>query len=279
MAVRVVTDSTCDLPAAIVAALEIRVVPLIVAFGDEVLQDGVDIDSETFFARLAASGSIPKTSQPSVETFRATYVEVGAESHDIVSIHLSSRLSGTLNSASIAREDVERDIHIELIDSYNVSMGLGAIVQEAAEAAKRGASMDEVTAVTRSAMDRVHFAATLDTLEYLFKGGRIGRAKSLFGSLLSIKPILHMEDGELSPFDRVRTRTKAVARLQEIALDHQRAKRMYVACSGNDAEALSLIARIRPQMPHTEFILGHFGPVVGTYAGPNALGICWVDRE
>lgn len=279
MAVRVVTDSTADLPRQIAEDLDITVVPLIVRFGDEELLDGVTIDSDTFFRRLASSATLPKTSQPSVETFRETYERVSEGGHDIVSIHISSRLSGTLNSASIAREDVDRGTHIELIDSYNVSLGLGGIVQEAAEAAKQGANLSEVTNVARRAMDRVHFAATLDTLEYLQRGGRIGRARSLIGSLLSIKPILHVEDGEVAPFDRVRTRAKAVARLQELALEHRNARRLYVACSANDPEAMEMIERLQPQMPHTDFVFSHFGPTVGVYIGPNALGVCWVDRE
>lgn len=279
MAVRIVTDSTCDLPRSIVEELGITVVPLTITFGDESLRDGVDIDSETFFRRLQASSRLPKTSQPSVELFKETYRRVAEDGHEIVSIHVSSRLSGTLNSASIAREEVDHDIHIELIDSYNVSLGLGGIVQEAAEAAKRGLPAADVIATARRAMDRVGFAAMLDTLEYLQKGGRIGRARSLVGSILSIKPILHVEDGEIAPLDRVRTRAKAIARLREIALEHRTAKRMYVATSGPEEDALALVRDLQPAMPHTAFVSAQLGPTVGVYAGPNALGVCWVERD
>lgn len=279
MAVRVVTDSTCDLPRSIVDALGITVVPLTVRFGNEAFLDGVDIDVPTFYERLVSSPVLPKTSQPSVEQFREVYEAIGETGDEIVSIHVSSRLSGTLNSASIARENVPPGVHIELIDSYSVSMGLGAIVVEAAEAALRGGSRDEVTAIARRAMDHTGLAAALDTLEYLQKGGRIGRARGLLGSILSVKPIIHLEDGEIAPLDRVRTRKKAVARMEEIAIEHPHAKKMYICTTGNDDEANQFIDAVRRFLPHTEFVTGSFGPVVGVYAGPNALGVSWLDRD
>ncbi|MBI5949191.1 MAG: DegV family protein [Chloroflexi bacterium] len=279
MTVRIVTDSTCDLDPDAVAAHGITVVPLTVFFGEEAFLDGIEITPETFYDRLRESPVLPRTSQPSVESFRETYEALAAETDEIVSIHLSSRLSGTLNSASVAREEISRDTHIELIDSYTVSLGLGAIVLEAAAAAADGASMARVVEVTRRAMDRVHLVAALDTLEYLQKGGRIGRARSLMGSLLSIKPIIHVDDGEVAPLERVRTRAKAVERLFEIATTDRTLRKMYVACTADDEQAYDFIERLRPLMPHTEFHLGHIGSVVGVYAGPNALGICTVERD
>ncbi len=279
MPVRIVTDSTCDLPGQLVAECGITVVPLIVMFGDEALRDGIDIDGPTFYERLKASRELPRTSQPSVETFRATYEALAADANEIVSIHLSSKLSGTLNSASIARDQVSHELHIELVDSYNVSVGLGAIVLEAAAAASAGAKMAEVVEVTRRAMDRVYWVAFLDTLEYLHRGGRIGKARSLVGSILSIKPLLHCEDGEVAPFERVRTRTRAVERLFEIATEDRMVKRLIVAAAGNEEEAEAFMERLRPVMPHTEFLLGQLGPVVGVHAGPGALGVCMVRRD
>jgi DegV family protein with EDD domain len=248
-------------------------------FGEESFQDGVDIDAPTFFKRLSQAKELPRTSQPSVSTFREAYASVAADTADIVSIHISSRLSGTINAASIAREEMAPGLHIDLIDSYNVSLGLGAIVVEAAEAARAGASMEEVGRVARTAMDHVTWYAFLDTLEFLQRGGRIGRARALAGSILSIKPILHAEDGEIAPFERIRTRAKAVERLYELALQDAMAKRLYVASADNDAEAEMLVERLRPYMPHTEFVVAQFGPVIGVYTGPNALGVCTVRRE
>ncbi len=279
MTVRILTDSTCDLGPEAAAANGITVVPLTVFFGEEAFLDGIEITPDTFYDRLRESPVLPRTSQPSVESFREAYEGLGAETDEIVSIHVSSRLSGTLNSASVAREEVSRDTHIELIDSYNVSIGLGAIVLEAAAAANAGASMAQVIEVARRAMDRVHVVAVLDTLEYLQKGGRIGRARSMVGSLLSIKPIIHIHDGEVAPFERVRTRSKAIERLFEIATADRTLRKMYVACTADDEQAHSFIERLQPLMPHTEFHLGHIGSVVGVYTGPNALGICTVERD
>ncbi len=279
MPVRVVTDSTSDLPRDLARDFDVTVVPLTVVFGDESFRDGVDIDSATFFQRLGVEKELPRTSQPSVEAFREAYAAAAADGAEIVSIHISSRLSGTINAASIARAQMSSAVHIDLIDSYNVSLGLGAIVMEAAEAARNGATMEEVGRVARTAMDRVTWYAFLDTLEFLQRGGRIGRARALAGSILSIKPILHAEDGEIAPFERIRTRARAVERLYELALEHAMAKRLYVASADNDDEAGMLVERLRPHMPHTEFIVGQFGPVIGVYTGPGALGICAVPRE
>ncbi|MEO8538698.1 MAG: DegV family protein [bacterium] len=279
MAVKIVTDSTCDLPPALIEAHGITVVPLTVFFGDEAFLDYVEITTDQFYERMTASKVVPRTSQPSVERFREAYEACGANGDEIVSIHLSSKMSGTLNAASVAREAVAPDIHVDLIDSYNVSLGLGLIVLEAARTAQSGATLAEVVAATRRVMDRVSVHVSVDTLEYLQKGGRIGRAASFLGSVLSIKPILRVEDGEVAPFERVRTRTKAVERMFEIATSMGRAKEMFVACSGDDAEARTMIERLRPVLPHTDLFLGHLGPVVGVYTGPKALGIAALERE
>ena len=280
MPVRVVTDSTCDLPASLAAELGITVVPLSVVFGDEApLLDGIDITPAVFYERLKTSSRLPKTSQPSVEAFRAAYELAAADGDEIVSIHVSSRLSGTLNSASIAREDVAPEVHVELIDSYNVSVGLGAIVLEAAEAARAGRSRDEVVAAARRTMDRVHVICLLDTLEYLQRGGRIGRAQSMVGSLLNIKPIVHVEDGEIAALQRVRTRAKAVERLRQLAIEDRTIRRLFVASAGDDALAASFAASVASELPHTDIRITQIGPVVGVHTGPGALGICPVRRD
>ncbi|HEY5477508.1 MAG TPA: DegV family protein [Tepidiformaceae bacterium] len=279
MTVRIVTDSTADLMPEEAAALGVTVVPLNVYFGDETLRDGVDIDPTTFYERLATAKELPRTSQPSVERFKAAYEELAKETNEIVSIHLSSRLSGTMNSASVAREEVSHELHIELIDTYTVSLALGAIVTDAAVAANAGASMAEVIDVARRAMDRVRVAIVVDTLEYLQRGGRIGRAQSLLGSVLSIKPIIHVEDGEVAPLERVRTRSRAVERIFEMATADKTLRRLVIACTADDEQALALIERIRPVMPHTDVRLGRLGSVVGVYVGPNALGCAMVRRE
>lgn len=279
MTVRIVTDSTCDLPADLVTAYGISVVPLTVFFGDEALLDGVDIDADEFYQRLRATSATPRTSQPSAELFKATYEELGEQTDEIVSIHISSKLSGTLNAASVAREEIDRGLRIDLIDSYNVSLGLGLIVLEAAAAANAGARLEEVVAAARRAMDRVTVHVAVDTLEYLQRGGRIGRARSLLGSVLSIKPLLRVDNGEVAPLGRVRTRAKAIERIFELATTQGRTKMLFVACGGNDDEAEDLIERLRPALPHTDIMRGQLGPIVGVYTGPNAIGIATLERE
>lgn len=279
MAVRIVTDSTCDLSPADAERYGITVVPLTVFFGEEAFLDGVEISGADFYARMVASKSLPRTSQPSVELFQDAYRSLAGDGVEIVSIHVSSRLSGTLNAASIAREVVKHDVHVDLIDSYNVSLGLGLIVLEAARSAQAGASLAEVVATARRAMDRVSVHVAVDTLEYLQRGGRIGRARSLLGSVLSIKPIICVDDGEVAPFERVRTRSKAIERMFELASGMPRAKEMFIGCSGDDTDARVLLERLRPLLPHTDLKVGYLGPVVGVYTGPNALGIAALERE
>src|SRR5690606_37107559 len=249
------TDATSDLPSGLAARHGITVVPLTVLLGEDGYVDGVEISADEFYERQPGSSVLPRTSQPSVELFQESYQQAAGEGGEIVSIHLSSKLSGTMNAAQVAREVLKHDIHIDLIDSYNVSLGLGLIVLEAARAAEAGASLTDVVATARRAMDRVSVHVLVDTLEYLQKGGRIGRARSLLGSVLSIKPILHVEDGEVAPFERVRTRGKALQRMYEIASGMPRAKEMFVAGGGGQEDAIAMMARLRPQMPHTELRL------------------------
>lgn len=277
MPVHVVTDSTCDLPAELIAKHGITVVPLTVSFGDEAFLDGVDITADEFYEKLAAFSGLPRTSQPSVERFRQVYKSLGPDA-EIVSVHISARLSGTLNSATIAREQVNGEGRIELVDSRTVSLGLGAVALEAARVAQQGASLEEVADAARRTLERVQVIAMVDTLEYLRRGGRIGRARSLLGSLLSIKPILHVEDGEVAPLERVRTRSRAIERLVQLATEGD-VKRAFVGSGGNRDEAEALLERLRPALPGAELLLGQVGPVVGVHAGPNVLGIAIERRE
>jgi len=279
MAVQVVTDSTSDISPDEAAELGVRVVPALVAFGDDVFRDRVDITPSEFYERLMSAREFPKTSQPSVEAFATVYREVAAEGNDIASIHVSSKLSGTLNSASIASETSELETRVELLDSYTAGVGLRATVEAAAERAREGAPLEEVTAAARSVMDRSRVIVTLDTLEYLQKGGRIGRASAFLGSALRIKPIIHIDGGEVAPFDRVRTRSKAVKRIEEVVLEDKALEKLFVIYSTDDASARKLIDDVSSHLPHTRIEVIQTGPTVGAYLGPNALGVCTVRRS
>lgn len=273
MAIRVVTDSTADLPADLVRELGIHVVPLNVHFGEETLLDGVDITPDDFYRRLVASARPPTTSQPSVGAFVEVYERLLAESDGVVSVHLSSHVSGTHNSATQAREEVGRDRPIVVVDSLQASLSLGLAVAAAARAAQGGAGLEEVQAEAESAAGRAHLFGLLETLEYLQRGGRIGRAQAWVGTLLRIKPILTIRDGVAHPLERARTRAKGVDRLVELTVGHSPLEALAVIHSNTPEYAEALVERVAECLPGERIIVGRFGPVMGTYLGPGALGI------
>ena len=214
MTLRIVTDSTCDLPREAIQALGITVVPLSILFGDEELVDGVDIQADQFFRRLERDPNMPRTSQPSPALFTRAYqrlVEEGAT--EILSIHLAQKLSGTMESArqgavTLREQYGVNGVHIEHVDSGTVSLGLGIGVMEAAKLAKAGSRLDDVLPIVRDMFRRTHTFVTLDTLEYLRRGGRMSRGQELLGTLLKVKPVLSIQDGEVLPVGRVRTRQR-----------------------------------------------------------------------
>ncbi|MBF8267182.1 MAG: Fatty acid-binding protein DegV [Dehalococcoidia bacterium] len=273
MTVKVVTDSTADLPPALAKELGIAVIPLNVLFGTQVYRDGVDISGNEFYQRLMASPRLPTTSQPSVGSFLELYQELGETTDQVISVHISSKLSGTLNSATLAREQYRGACRIEIVDSQQACMGLGLIAVAAARAARQGASLDEVVKETQRAIHQVRFFGLLDTLEYLEKGGRIGKAQAFVGSLLHIKPILMVRDGECQPLERARTRGKGIERLCELAQEHMPLEDLAVVYTTTREEAEALARRLQPCLPKAEVILSQVGLVVGTYLGPGVMGI------
>jgi DegV family protein with EDD domain len=268
--VLVVTDSTSDMPESLSADLAMTVVPLRVAFGEETFRDGIDLAPTAFLDRLTSSPVLPKTSQPPVTDFEAVFQAAIGRGQDVVCITISSHLSGTFNAARLAAESVSPD-RIRVIDSRSVTMQLGLIAVAAARVARNGGSLDDVAAEATAAIDRVKLVAVLQTLDYVYKGGRIGKASQLVGSALAIKPILSVVNGVLVPIERVRTWKKAVGRLPEmipptptdIAVLHSR----------NEPDARALIERLRASYPETRFSFGYAGAVITTYAGPGAVGI------
>jgi DegV family protein with EDD domain len=278
--VKIVTDSTADLPPELVRELDIAVVPLTVVFGDRAYKEGIDIDHDTFYRLLQESRTLPTTSAPSVGEMLQAYEEVLQEADELVCIHISSKLSATYNNACRAAEALrERGARIEVVDSLSVSMGMGFIVLAAARAARGGASMEQVLAIARHCVDRVRLYFVLDTLEYLRRGGRIGRARAFLGSLLHVKPILSLRDGEVHPEGRVRTRQQARERLLQLALATPRIKEMAIGYTTDRAEAEALLERVRPMLSHAQPYLVRIGPVVGTHAGPGLLGVGTLEGE
>ena len=280
MAVRVVTDSVSDLPSDIASELGITVVPANVHFGTQVFKDGVDLSTDEFFERLINGPVFPTTSQPSVGEFVDAYSSVAEDADAIVSIHVSSKVSGTFNSAQQGSERADVDCPIEVIDTLQASMGVGLIAMAAARAANAGASVEEVVEIANSATARAQCVVLLDTLDYLEKGGRIGKAGALLGTLLKIKPLITVLDGEVHNFAKERTRRKAFARLERAAQDFSPYTAASVMYSTTRDEADSLAESIRPLMAGDEEpIVVRFGPALGTYVGPDSLGLVVLRAE
>ncbi len=268
--VKVITDSTSDLPASFRDQLGIEVVPLTVSFGTESFGDGVDISPMEFLTRLKSSSSLPKTSQPSVPTFAAAFQHAIDEGFDVVCVTLSSELSGTFNSARLAAQEVDSD-RVTVIDSRSTSMELGWVAVAAARAAQAGASAPDVVAAAEHAITHTSLFAVLQTLDYVYKGGRIGRAQHLFGSALAIKPIIAFRDGIVEPVERVRTWKKAIARLVELV--EPTPTDIMVLHSDNLPDAERMASTLRERFPSATVGVDQAGAIITTYAGPGAVAV------
>lgn len=272
MPVCVVTDSTADLPPEVASSLGIVVVPLNVHFGTETFLDGVTITPDAFYDRLRRERQLPKTTQPSIGTFLEVY-QRHANPSGILSLHISSKISGTYNAACQAAREIGGQCPIQVVDTLQASLALGLVVIAAARAVQAGASLEQATQVARQSAARCHLFGVLDTLEYLEKGGRIGKAAAFLGSVLQVKPILTLKEGEAYPVERVRTRRRALERLVEIARQYAPLAQLAVAHSTTPDEAQALAEQLLPIAPHHGIVMGRFGAVLGTYLGPGALGI------
>ena len=276
MAVKVVTDSTCDLPSELAQRRDVTVLPCYVHFGDEVYRDGLDIGPDEFYSRLVAAPRLPTTAQPSVNDFLQVYTDLCSQGHEVISVHLSAKFSGTLNSATQARDSLASSspsARVEIIDSRMTSLGLGLVVLEALRMVDGGVPLTDVVAGVESSLEKTHCYFLLDTLEYLQKGGRIGKASAFLGSILNIKPILMIKDGEAHPVERARTRERGIRRLVEIVRGLGPAAQLAILHTTTPDEAESLRERFEDLVPRDDIIMGRFGPTVGTYLGPGALGV------
>ena len=272
MAIKIVTDSTADLPAEVAEQLGITVIPLNVHFGEETFLDGVDILHDEFFERLVAARQLPTTSQPSPGKFLETYGPLADAGDQIVSIHISDKLSGTLNSARQAKEQMEGS-SIEIIDSKQAALGTGLVAMAAAKAAQQGASYEAVLEKANRAVDEVQLFGLLDTLEYLRKGGRIGMVRGFIGTLLKVRPIITVRDGIVQSETSVRSRSYGIQYMVTLAEERAPLKQAAVMHSSTAEEAEELAERIRPFVADGQVLQGRIGPVVGTHAGPGVIGI------
>ena len=271
MTVRIVTDSVSDIPPQVAKELGITIVPLHVRFGTEVYRDGIDLNADQFFERLSQSTTLPITSVPSPGDFAETYNKLAKETDEILVITLTSKLSGTNEVAKQSIGLVKRKCRIEVVDSQMAVMGEGLIVITAAKAAKAGADLDEVLGIVNRNIPRVDFRAAFDTLEYLKRGGRIGKAQAFLGSLLNINPIIGMKDGEVYPYGRERSRAKAIERLYNFVISYSHIEEMAVEYATVLNEAEMLIERLSSKFPKERIYLSRTGPVISTHTGPSLL--------
>ncbi|MDE3074268.1 MAG: DegV family protein [Chloroflexota bacterium] len=270
--VAIVTDSTSDLPPERTRELGIAVVPLTVHIDGHSFFDGTELTPEQFYQKLSGARAIPTTSQPSAGQFHAAYEALEAD--EIISIHISAKLSGTINSARIAADQLPAK-RIRVFDSQSVSMALGYVVQTAAEAAASGEGLEAICESVQASIRQTGFLAVLETLHHAQKSGRIGFAQALLGSMLQVKPIIGIANGEVVPVDRPRTMRKAVDRLIDLTVRDAPFHHLAVPHAGNEELARDIAERLRLVHPGPIDVLAT-GAVVGTHCGPGAVACCYL---
>jgi DegV family protein with EDD domain len=273
----IVTDSTANLPYALVRQHNIHVIPQIMNWEGQSLLDGVDIFADTFYRQLAAAKEIPTTSQPSPGQFLEFFNNVAETAESIVGVFVSENLSGTLASAHAAASSMG-DYPLELVDSRSASLGEGLVVMAAVHAAAKGLDYRAVADAARAVVPQITIMFVVDTLEYLHKGGRIGGAQRLLGSVLSMKPVLHLQDGRIEPLARVRTKRKAMQHILDVAAQDLRGKQnVHAAVIGADApeDMGYLVQQLRELANPVELVQNELTPVIGTHVGPGTVGIAY----
>jgi DegV family protein with EDD domain len=274
--VRVVTDSACDLSAAVAEEQGITIVPLSIRFGSEEFVDGTALSTDDFWARCAASAVLPETSAPSPGAFQEAFLAAADDGYDsVVCINISSELSGTHQSARTAAEAVADRIRVVTVDSRSATMGQGLIVLEVAELAASGATPEELVARAEAVIPRTLVFGAVDTLEHLEKGGRIGGAKAMLGTLLSIKPVITIANGIVEEESKQRTRSRSLRYLvgkAEVAGPISRIAVCNGAATDID-EFLGLLDGVKSEHP---LVVADLGPVVGTHTGPGTIGLCMI---
>jgi DegV family protein with EDD domain len=280
--VRIVTDSSCDLPQAVVDELGVEVVPLSIRFGDEELIDRVELTTAEFWRRCASSPTLPETAAPAPGQFETVYRRLAADgATGIVVVSLSGALSATMQSAELAArtvaDDASVDVDIRVVDIRSVTMGLGTIVIACARSARAGRSVAEVEAEADDLAERTRVFGALDTLDNLRKGGRIGNAKALLATALSIKPIVEVANGVVEQAGKQRTRSKALAHLLDTVVRYEgrmdNLAVMHADCSDVDA----LVGMLQPHYDG-EVVVGEIGPVIGTHTGRGTIGVAFHER-
>lgn len=280
--VMIVTDSTANIPLDLLDGYPIVSVPLQVIWGNEILRDGIDIEAGDFYKRLSVDKVLPSTSQVTPEEFKKMYGRLIDEGYDILSMHISGKLSGTLDSA-IQAKNTFSNANIELFDTNSTSMAMGFQVLSAARMAQTGATLKECKAVAEQAVQKTGVYFVLSTLEFLHRGGRIGGAQAFMGTMLNLKPILELKDGRIEPVERVRTLSKAVDRLLDLVeariANEPGPIRLCAVHANAPDDGNALLEKAVKRFPNslvTDTVLSTVSPVLGTHAGPGALGLAFM---
>ncbi|CAM8661593.1 MAG: DegV family protein [Actinomycetia bacterium] len=274
--VHIVTDSSCDLTEIETTTNSIGVVPLSIRFGDEEFIDREELSADAFYAKMASTGLLPETAAPSPGRFEQAFrgaAAVGASA--VVCINLSGELSATVQSARNAATAVAGDIDVRVIDSRSLTGGLGTMVLEAAAAARNGADVDAVVALVESMIPRTEIYGGLDTLENLKKGGRIGSAKALLGSMLSVKPIIRITDGAVEEAGKQRTRKRALEWMRDQLFAEGTVEKLSIL-HGQAPDIDVFLDMISERYPREQIRLGTIGAVIGTHGGPGVIGMCYL---
>jgi DegV family protein with EDD domain len=269
--VAVVTDSVADLPPQVVQELQITVVPLVVRFGGDVYRDGVDLSPDQFYYRLKSSKTLPATSVPPPMAYAEAYDKLAETTNEIAVISLTSRLSATYEVALQAIGLMKKKARVEVFDSEWAIMAEGFIAIAAARSAQSGATLDSVLDAARRTKPRVELYAAFDTLEYLERGGRIGKAQAFLGSLLKVNPIICLKDGEVYPLARERSRTRAIDHLYNLATGFSKVEALAVEYAIDLAEAKKLVERLHSRYPEIPIYISRASPVIGTHTGPGLI--------
>jgi DegV family protein with EDD domain len=277
--IRVVTDSACDLSAEMAEERGLTIVPLSIRFGSEEFVDGSTLSTDEFWARCKASSVLPETSAPSPGAFQEAFMAAAEAGYDgVLCINLSSEVSATYQAAVAAAKGVSDRIPVRTVDSRSLTMGLGLMALDVAELASTGAGLDELEARVDALAKRTQVYGVLDTLEHLEKGGRIGGAQKLLGSLLSIKPVVTLLDGRVEEESKQRTRGRSLRYLADKAKNSPPISRMAV-CNGGATDVDEVLGMLEGVATDHPLVVTDLGPVVGTHTGPGTIGLCIVTRE
>ena len=277
MKLAIVTDSVSDISPKIAKELKITVVPLTVIFGTDQFLDGVELSNSEFFQKLETDPNHPSTSQPSPEAFVKTYEKLLKEGFEILSVHVSAKLSGTINSAEQAIKSLDTN-KIKIVDTGTASMAQGLVAMSAARAAKNAKSLNELADMAETTAKKTNVYVAMDTMEFLKRGGRIGKARAMLGSILNIKPIITTDNGEIVPHSRARTIKKAISSMINDMGDKNQIVEVAVLHSTTPDLAKDVLTQIDAQNLNNPGTITEIGPVVGTHAGPGCLAIAYTTK-